>query len=89
MKCYYIVIERTPGYRKTEEYFDYHANTIDEAWDYARQVARLCSSTARVKEVREVVIPIQQIEPHIYSPDYQAMGDCRVCGHGQDKPWHR
>lgn len=28
------------------------------------------------------------IKPHIYSPDYQAMGDCRVCGHGQDKPWH-
>jgi len=25
---------------------------------------------------------------HIYSPDYEAMGDCRVCGHGQDKPWH-
>lgn len=28
------------------------------------------------------------IKPHIYSPDYQAMGDCRVCGHCQEKPWH-
>lgn len=28
------------------------------------------------------------IEPHIYMPDYQAMGDCRVCGHQQKKPWH-
>jgi hypothetical protein len=28
------------------------------------------------------------IEPHAYSPDYQAMGDCRVCGHQQDRPWH-
>ena len=28
------------------------------------------------------------IEPHIYMPDYQAMGDCRVCGHEQNKPWH-
>jgi hypothetical protein len=28
------------------------------------------------------------VEPHIYSPDYQAMGDCRVCGHAHNKPWH-
>lgn len=28
------------------------------------------------------------IEDHIYMPDYQAMGDCRVCGHEQKKPWH-
>lgn len=21
------------------------------------------------------------ITPHAYSPDYQAMGDCRICGH--------
>ena len=20
-------------------------------------------------------------KPHVYSPDYMAMGDCRVCGH--------
>jgi hypothetical protein len=25
---------------------------------------------------------------HVYSPDYQAMGDCRVCGHDQHQPWH-
>lgn len=29
-----------------------------------------------------------RILPHLYMPDYQAMGDCRVCGHGLDKPWH-
>ncbi len=34
-------------------------------------------------------VPFSPIEPHIYSPDYQAMGDCRVCGHGPEKPWHR
>ena len=28
------------------------------------------------------------IRPHLYMPDYQAMGDCRICGHDQDKPWH-
>ncbi|MEY9493710.1 hypothetical protein [Bradyrhizobium elkanii] len=28
------------------------------------------------------------IQLHLYSPDLQAMGDCRVCGHGRDKPWH-
>src|SRR4029078_1635062 len=25
---------------------------------------------------------------HVYSPDYQAMGDCMVCGHDQHVPWH-
>jgi hypothetical protein len=28
------------------------------------------------------------ITPHIYVPDYQAMGDCRVCGHAWDAYWH-
>jgi len=29
-----------------------------------------------------------EIKRHIYMPDYQAMGDCRICGHERDKPWH-
>lgn len=29
-----------------------------------------------------------EIKPHVYMPNYQAMGDCRVCGHDADKPWH-
>lgn len=29
-----------------------------------------------------------EIVAHHYSPDYQSMGDCRVCGHEQNKPWH-
>lgn len=29
-----------------------------------------------------------EIEPHYYHPDLQAQGDCRVCGHGADAPWH-
>lgn len=29
------------------------------------------------------------IELHNYSPDYQAQGDCRICGHDRDQPWHR
>jgi hypothetical protein len=29
-----------------------------------------------------------EIKPHLYMPDYQAMGDCRTCGHEQNKPWH-
>ncbi len=28
------------------------------------------------------------IKDHYYMPDYQAMGDCRACGHEQNKPWH-
>lgn len=35
-----------------------------------------------------LVVKGKTIWPHTYSPDYQAMGDCRVCGHEQDKPWH-
>jgi hypothetical protein len=23
---------------------------------------------------------VSEVAPHSYSPDYQAMGDCRVCG---------
>lgn len=29
-----------------------------------------------------------RIPEHVYSPNYQAMGDCRVCGHDADNPWH-
>lgn len=29
-----------------------------------------------------------EIKPHLYSPSHQAMGDCLVCGHVQNKPWH-
>jgi hypothetical protein len=28
------------------------------------------------------------ISPHLYAPDYQAMGDCLVCGHGPEAMWH-
>ncbi len=43
------------------------------------------------QQQREAVQPVafQKIEPHIYSPDYQAMGDCRICGHDSEKPWHQ
>ena len=27
-------------------------------------------------------------EPHHYSPDYMAMGDCKICGHVEDSPLH-
>lgn len=37
----------------------------------------------------EALLEIEtKITPHAYSPDHQAMGDCQVCGHGRDKPWH-
>ena len=28
------------------------------------------------------------VKPHIYIPDYQAGGDCRICGHVEDNPIH-
>lgn len=31
---------------------------------------------------------VKEIKPHFYLPDYQAQGDCRVCGHGADHPSH-
>lgn len=30
-----------------------------------------------------------QARPHRYSPDYEAMGDCKICGHVADAPHHR
>lgn len=32
---------------------------------------------------------VHTVQPHPYSPDYQAMGDCRTCGHLEDSPLHR
>lgn len=32
--------------------------------------------------------PFEPVQPHVYSPDYQAMGDCRVCGHGPNESHH-
>lgn len=31
---------------------------------------------------------VREIEPHKYSPDHQAMGDCKYCGRLQDDPIH-
>lgn len=33
--------------------------------------------------------PVPKIQLHDYSPDPQAQGDCRQCGHEQNRPWHR
>lgn len=33
--------------------------------------------------------PIAEITMHDYVPDYQAQGECRICGHVDPKPWHR
>jgi len=35
-----------------------------------------------------MIKPWSEVTPHIYMPDYQAMGDCRVCGHAENQPWH-
>lgn len=32
------------------------------------------------EEALQSLIERDEIKPHIYWPDYQAMGDCRVCG---------
>ena len=29
-----------------------------------------------------------EVKPHLYSPDYQAMGDCRTCGRLERDPIH-
>lgn len=45
------------------------------SWKYDAVVAALAANA--------------KIKPHIYSPDHQSQGDCRVCGHGPEKPWHK
>jgi hypothetical protein len=37
---------------------------------------------------RDTLSDTSTVQPHAYSPDAQAMGDCRVCGHSRAKPWH-
>ncbi|WP_156435225.1 hypothetical protein [Bradyrhizobium lablabi] len=39
-------------------------------------------ANGRVKRVTGTV------SMHYYMPDLQAQGDCRVCGHGRETPWH-
>lgn len=44
-----------------------------------------------VKLARAALQPDGDIKPHLYSPDHQAMGDCRVCGHNDPSMklgWH-
>ena len=54
-----------------------------KASDSATIVAALRSAAAH-----QSAPAISEIKAHLYSPDYQAMGDCRVCGHGMDHPAH-
>lgn len=49
------------------------------------------STSAPVVECLKAALayePDAEIKPHIYMPDLQAMGDCRVCGHEQNSPYH-
>lgn len=41
------------------------------------------------KPVTLAPLPWDDVKPHFYSPDGQAMGDCRICGHGRAAGWHR
>ena len=59
MNEFYIVIEKVPGDGRFEEYFSYECEDVPQAWDYARDKARLYGPGARVKEVREL-IPIRE-----------------------------
>lgn len=29
-----------------------------------------------------------EVQPHVYFPDHQMQGDCRVCGNKRNVPWH-
>jgi hypothetical protein len=49
------------------------------------------SSSVEIKQAIDAALsgPFEAIRSHDYLPDYQAQGDCRVCGHASEKPWHR
>lgn len=46
-------------------------------------------SAEQLTKARAAVDAMKPIEPHWYSPDYQAMGDCKECGwQKDDQPMH-
>jgi len=48
-----ILVRRDPSDRRTEETFDYHCETMEQAKIYATDVAKLCGPTAKVMSVRQ------------------------------------
>lgn len=64
------------------------SNELDEWRDRALAAEEALALTRPEERDYTVIGADGEIKPHIYMPDYQSMGDCRVCGHEQDKPWH-
>lgn len=57
---------------------------IERAWRELRTAEDECIEV----EIAQLA-PGEAFKPHPYSPDSMMQGDCRVCGHGSDKPWHK
>jgi hypothetical protein len=78
------------------------ANLVDWTWIHATEGAHWPSAATTetlIRKAKERGGPTQEdagryiavsstVQPHAYSPDAQAMGDCRGCGHSRAKPWH-
>jgi hypothetical protein len=54
----------------------------------AKRIEALTGDTSSATGEAEVARVVAPLKPHIYHPDFQAMGDCRVCGHVQESPMH-
>jgi len=48
---FYVIIEKIPGDIRYQEFFDYVCDTEQQAWNYAREKARMYGPSARVKSV--------------------------------------
>jgi len=68
---------------------------VEEEWERAVREFELRPGSITEKVVARIVNRLDeetarqsQVPLHVYMPDMQAQGDCRVCSHGQNTPWH-
>jgi len=54
MRTFWITVEKIPGDRRTEEQFSYDCDTVDQAWDYARNLWRVYGPSTRVVHVKQI-----------------------------------
>lgn len=67
---------------------------VSEEWARAVEEFELRPGNIAETVVARIINRLDQeltsdISLHVYSPDIQAQGDCRICGHQQNTPWHR
>lgn len=72
----------------SSEVFLTHEKALEAFNDWGKRITPLYK-VMNALAAQPPAAPVETITPHSYVPNYQAMGDCRVCGHGPDAAHHR